>query len=138
MPAYLYAGGFQNFNPRGTVAAGTTDVAQLVNYPGSATLSLYGEPDATLPTILQWNDPDDTTIPSISADPIFTDTGTLTYPINTSTGVAFTHALVAGQEYYLYLNPSADRGYSWLAAARRANHGDRSEWRRDFLYRHQW
>jgi hypothetical protein len=105
VPAYLYAGGFQNFNPSGTVAAGTTDVAQLVNYPGAATLSLYGL--SALPTILQWNDPDDTTIPSISNSPIYTDTGTITYPTNSSTGVAFTHPLVAGQEYYLYLNPSA-------------------------------
>jgi hypothetical protein len=99
VPANLYAGGFQNFNPNGT------DVAQTVNYPNAAILADYGL--GGIATILQWNDPDDTTI-SYNPTPIFTDTGTITYPVNSSSGVAFTHTLTAGQEYYLYLNPNDD------------------------------
>jgi hypothetical protein len=103
VPAAAYAGGFHNFNPNGL------DVAQTVNYPGTATLSLYGEPTGVIYTILQWNDPTDSTTPPISANPIFTDTGTIYYTIATekATTVSFTHSLVAGQEYYLYLNPSS-------------------------------
>ena len=59
----LYAGGFHNFNP----TAGQQDVAQLFN---SAS-----DPQAA---VFQWNDPYDTSVPSLIEPPLFEGDGTST------------------------------------------------------------
>ena len=99
VPAGLYAGGFQNFNPNGL------DVAQLVNYPNATSLANDGL--STVATVMQWSDPDDTTTPSLTGQ-IFDGTGTITYNPATMAGniVSFKVPLVKGQEYYFVCTPA--------------------------------
>jgi hypothetical protein len=89
VPANLYAGGFHNFNPSGTVAAGTQTVAQLVNIAGNN----------DYPTVLQWNEVyDETTAPTVVGSALFTGSGDYT---TTAVVVPITTSLTAGTIYEL-------------------------------------
>ncbi len=86
VPTNLYAGGFNNFNPNGTL-----DVAQTVNIPNGN----------TTPLAFEWDDPYDQPLPSslaIDPTPIYSNTGNIA---TTSTSVTFNDlpVLTAGQEY---------------------------------------
>ena len=66
VPANLYAGGFHNFNPNGSL-----DVAQTVNIPNGN----------TTPLAFEWDDPYDQPLPAslaIDPTPIYSNTGTIT------------------------------------------------------------
>ena len=121
VPVEAYAGGFHNFNTSGTVQAGTTDVAQTVNFPNTVGLANYGivvvpTQESGLPVVLQWNDPDNTTTPALTGT-FATVTGTAnaatselpegTTPVVDDSTNTFPETLTAGQEYYLKLVPSA-------------------------------
>lgn len=86
VPPNLYAGGFHNFNPNGTL-----DVAQTVNIPNNN----------TTPLAFEWDDPYDQPLPSslaIDPTPIYTNSGNIA---TTSSSVTFNDlpVLTAGQEY---------------------------------------
>ena len=104
VPPALYAGGFHNFNP----AAGQLDVAQTVNCPNATVLANDGGFETAVIMILRWNDPDDTTTPSLGAQ-VFEGSGKLTY--NPSTGTAntvrFHLPLTKDQQYYFIERPAA-------------------------------
>ena len=90
VPTNLYAGGFHNFNPNGTL-----DVAQTVNVPNGNTTTLAFE----------WDDPYDQPLPaSLATDPtpVYTSSGTIT-AANAASGVTFTNlpSFTAGQEYVI-------------------------------------
>ncbi len=123
VPPAAYAGGFHNFNPKGT------DVAQLVNFPDTAELANYGivvtpGEESGLPVVLQWNDPDNTSTPTFDVNnPLYTETGaaneiTSMEAEGTSTTAlppedtanTFPEVLTGGQEYYLKLVPSQTAG----------------------------
>ena len=117
VPAAAYAGGFHNFNPAGTVAAGTTDVAQLVNFPDQLVGANYGIVDIPevlpggIPVVLQWNDPDNTTTPAVGAV-IATLSGnanalTSAEPEQSDATNTMQVTLGNSQEYYLKLTPTA-------------------------------
>jgi hypothetical protein len=90
VPTNLYAGGFHNFNPAGTVTAGTTNTAQTVNIASNN--SIY--------TILQWNEVyDQTSAPSLVQPAIWTSSGT--YSGTALTPFAITPSLTAGTLYEL-------------------------------------
>jgi hypothetical protein len=77
----LYAGGFHNFNPNGM------DVAQ--------TLNTASDPQAA---VFQWNDPYDTSVPTLDQPPIFTGNGTST----AGSAVMFgPFTFTQGQEYVI-------------------------------------
>jgi Subtilase family/Dockerin type I domain len=65
VPPELYAGGFHNFDPSGDPAK--QDIAQTIN-SGSDALAF----------VFQWNDPYDSSAPSLIEPPIFSDSGTST------------------------------------------------------------
>ena len=115
VPTTAYAAGFHNFNPNGL------DVAQTVNFPNAVVLANYGNvvipgQESGLPVVLQWNDPDNVTTPSLTGT-FATFTGTAnaatsqlpegTTPVADDSGNTFPVTLTAGQEYYLQLVPSA-------------------------------
>ena len=114
VPTAAYAGGFHNFNPNGQ------DVAQTVNFPNTIGLANYGNvvipgQESGLPVVLQWNDPDDTTTPSVDlSNPVYTETSTAAganaitsaLPEAADTTNEYAEDLKAGQEYYLVLVPS--------------------------------
>src|SRR5689334_19080746 len=79
----LYAGGFHNFNPN----AGQTDIAQLFNESS--------DPQAA---VFQWNDPYDTTVPTLGAVIFGPATGD-SEP--TSADPSYTVNFIAGKEYVI-------------------------------------
>jgi hypothetical protein len=80
----LYAGGFHNFNPN----PGQTDIAQLFNESS--------DPQAA---VFQWNDPYDTSTPTIVANVLPPTTGD-SEPTNTS-DPSYTVTFTAGTEYVI-------------------------------------
>ena len=90
MPKNLYAGGFHNFNPGGSVSAKTTDVAQLVN----------DDPDAQTPTLLQWNEPYDQSA-TPSEKQIWTASGDYESSQDDAYTFTITPSLTAGSAYEL-------------------------------------
>jgi hypothetical protein len=102
VPANLYAGGFHNYNPA------NPDFAQTVNVPNEAVLAQYLQLDYFL--IFQWDDPLDTTTPTLSANPLWSSSGSIngtttmsdTYPNTTdpSSGT-YPNPFQAGQEYVI-------------------------------------
>jgi hypothetical protein len=89
VPPAFYAGGLHNFNPAGTVAAGTTNTAQLVNIASNN--SVY--------TVLQWNEVfDQTTAPNLVQPSIWTASGTYS---GTAVPFTITPSLTAGTIYEL-------------------------------------
>ncbi len=106
VPAALYAGGFHDFV--GGTAGVSPQVAQLVNFPNANTLSYeYGL--NTVPVVLQWNDPFDSTVPTYDPSAFFTNSGTITYNPDTqqTDASSFQLALTGGQECYLVATPAA-------------------------------
>ena len=87
VPTNLYQGGFHNFNP----VAGLQDVAQTVNSTGSSSAPNY--------YVLQWDDPFDSTTPTVVQTGLYTGTGTIS---SSATSVTFTGiALTAGNQYQI-------------------------------------
>ncbi len=99
VPANLYAGGFHNFSGDAT----NPDYAQTVNVPSLAVLAQYLQTDYFL--VLQWDDPYDTTVPTLGPT-LWNSTGS----INGTTTMSVTYngsstpplpPFTAGQEYVI-------------------------------------
>jgi len=98
VPANLYAGGFHNFSGD----PNNPDFAQTVNVPSEAVLAQFLALDYFL--VMEWDDPYDTTVPTLNQPPIFSGSGMING--TTSTSVTFNGTstpplppFTAGQEY---------------------------------------
>jgi len=102
VPTNLYAGGFHNFEPSGN--PNKQDVAQTVNVPSEAVLAQFLLLDYFL--IFQWDDPYDSSTPTLNQPPIWSSSGSVDGV--TTTSVTFNASstpplppFTAGQEYVL-------------------------------------
>jgi hypothetical protein len=102
VPTNLYAGGFHNFDPNGD--PNKQDVAQTVNVPSAAVLAQFVQ--TTFPLVMEWDDPYDTTIPTLTQPPIWSSSGSVDG--TTTTSVTFNASsspplppFTAGQEYVI-------------------------------------
>ena len=100
VPANLYAGGFHNF----TGDPSNPDYAQTVNVPTEAVLAQFVLLDYFL--VMEWDDPYDTTVPTLNQPPIWSSSGS----IDGITSMSVTYngsstpplpAFTAGQEYVI-------------------------------------
>ncbi len=73
VPTNLYAGGFHNFDPSSD--PNKQDVAQTVNVPSAAVLAQFLLTNFFV--VMQWDDPYDTTVPTLSQPPIFSSSGSI-------------------------------------------------------------
>ena len=71
VPPNLFAGGFHNF----TGNPSSPDFAQTVNVPSEAVLAQFLALDYFL--VMEWDDPYDTTVPTLNQPPIFSGSGSI-------------------------------------------------------------
>jgi hypothetical protein len=102
VPTNLYAGGFHNFDPSGD--PNKQDTAQTVNVPSSAVLAQFLLLDYFL--VFQWDDPYDSSTPTLNQPPIWSSSGSVDG--TTTTSVTFNGSstpplppFTAGQEYVI-------------------------------------